>query len=790
MPCSVIALYGLMVLASSCSGAENLAQYDAKFVGTAEISRNLPAGPATGPNQWVKLDKADLKRIDAPLVYEPELKRFMVLGGSVNWAEYPKPHPFDELALDQGSGQWENWIPQGKNWGPRFGDCTAPRWKGESWGLVDAEGNCRPNVTTYRGIWLYNQFALDTDSKRVYFYARGSTFCYDPAARAWKDLAPASHPGKTGGTLLWGSMCYVPHIRKVLLFGGGNVQTERGDAGTWTYDPAANTWEELKLDAQPPQRALSPMVYDTVNKQVILFGGDQLNGLLSDTWTFDGKRWEERKPASAPAPRGGHALVWLPRARKVLLLGGYGYESAVGYYPAVYRARPLEAWTYDAAGERWEFIASWSKDCPVPRPPHTLRAAAGDDDVVAVVAGGTWLCKLDATTPDRASAKDLAVKPGTVERRKDWCDPEWYRKAPPADAAKTAAELAALPVNSWVMRTPPRRPGYNVDWGSAVYAPDLDLILRFSGGHCAYSGTAPQVYNVTADRWSIPFAPEMPLEFCSSNELVPGEWSFTGSPWMSGHTYKTTGYEPESKTLVFAAHGYSYFFDPVKGRWSRAEKRSPFRENMYVTTLSTTPRGVVAWAEHTPNETSLFLLAAKTRTWSKLPLRGAGLSQPGSDGTLPRASADEHGMAYDSKRDRLLLFSGVDKNKGDVMAYDMKTGEARWLGAAGTTTLRAVPEAGVRSRETVYLPEHDAVLIGKTIAAAEAEPLWLLYDCPKNAWFGVHLGGTSPIGKDGSMVSLGLMYDPTRKLVWAVDQINRVFVLKLDPKAGLLKKLD
>jgi hypothetical protein len=725
-------------------------------------------------NQWVKLDKADVKRIDAPLVYDGELRRFMILGGSVNWTEYPKPHPFDELALDASSGQWENWIPQDKDWGPRFGDCKAPRWKSESWGLRDAEGNCRPNATTYRGIWLYNQYALDADSNRVYFYARGSTFCYDPAARAWKDLAPANHPGKAGGTLLWGSMCYAAHIRKVLLFGGGNVQTERGDPGTWTFDPAAGAWEELKLDKQPPQRALSPMVYDAVNKKVVLFGGDQLNQLLSDTWTFDGKRWEEKKPASAPAPRGGHALVWLPRAKKVLLLGGYGYESAVGYYPAVYRVRPLEAWTYDAAGDRWELIASWSKDCPVARPPHALRVAAGDDDVVAVVSDGTWLCKVDVATPKAAAAKDQAVKPGTVERRKDWCDPEWYRKAPPANAAKTAAELAALPANTWVMRTPPRRPGYNVDWGSAVYAPDLDRILRFSGGHCAYSGTAPQVYDVETDRWSIPFAPEMPLEFCSSNELVPGEWSFAGNPWMSGHTYKTTGYEPESKTLVFAAHGYSYFFDPVQGRWSRAEKRSPFRANMYVTTLCTTPRGVVAWAEHAPAETGLFLLAAKTRTWGKLPLQG----------TLPRVSADEHGMAYDSKRDRLLLFSGVDANKGDVTAYDMRTGEARWLGAAGRS------KAGVRSREAVYLPEHDAVLIGKTIAGADGEPVWLLYDCPKNSWLGVHLGGAGPIGKDGSMVSLALMYDASRKMVWALDQTNRVFVVKLDPKAGLLRNLD
>ena len=365
-------------------------------------------------------------------------------------------------------------------------------------------------------------------------------------------------------------------------------------------------------------------------------------------------------------------------------------------------------------------------------------------------------------------------KPGAVERRKDWCDPQWYRQAPPPDAAKTAAELAALPANSWVMRTPPRRPGYNVDWGSAVYAPDLDLILRFSGGHCAYSGTAPQVYDVKTDRWSIPFAPEMPMEFCSSNELVPGEWSFAGNPWMSGHTYKSTGYEPESKTLVFAARGYAYFFDPVQGRWSRAGQRSPFRENMYVTTLCTTPQGVVAWAEHTPYETSLFLLAAKTRTWSELPLQAE----------LPRVSADEHGMAYDSKRDRLLLFSGADKNQGDVMAYDMKTGEARWLGAAGKS------KAGVRSRETVYLPEHDAVLIGKTIVMADGESVWLCYDCGKNAWFGVPLGGPSPLGKDGSMVSLGLMYDPSRKLVWAVDQTNRVFVLKLDPKAGTPRKLD
>ncbi len=241
------------------------------------------------------------------------------------------------------------------------------------------------------------------------------------------------------------------------------------------------------------------------------------------------------------APRGA-ATPWsgCRGPRKVLLLGGYGYDSAVGYYPAVYRHRPLEAWTYDAAGDRWEFIASWSKDCPAARPPH---AAAGGGRGGRPGGRGRRPgpgCAGGCGHAGRGRSEGpggQAGHGGTPPR--DWCDPEWYRKAPPADAAKTAAELAALPANTWVMQA--RRVDRATMWTGARRStpPDLDLILRFSGGHCAYSGTAPQVYDVKTDRWSIPFAPEMPLEFCSSNELVPGEWSFSGSPWMSGHTYKT-----------------------------------------------------------------------------------------------------------------------------------------------------------------------------------------------------------------------------------------------------------
>src|SRR4029077_11586805 len=101
---------------------------------------------------------------------------------------------------------------------------------------------------------------------------------------------------------------------------------------------------------------------------------------------------------------------------------------------------------------------------------------------------GAWTCAVDATKVS-ADAR-VGVKPGTIERRSGSHDPTWYHKdVPDADSANVEAELKDLPANTWVIRPTPKRPLMNMDWGSAVFTPDLDMILRFSGGHSAYSGT-------------------------------------------------------------------------------------------------------------------------------------------------------------------------------------------------------------------------------------------------------------------------------------------------------------
>ena len=240
---------------------------------------------------------------------------------------------------------------------------------------------------------------------------------------------------------------------------------------------------------------------------------------------------------------------------------------------------------------------------------------------------------------------------------------------------------------------------------------------------------------------------------------------------MTGHTYKSTGFDPNLRAFVFAPHDYTYFFDPNKSQWSRGPERNPYQPNFYLVTVCATPKGAVVWANHRQGGAPGLWRLDAARVWKALPVKGE----------LPQTGADHHGMAYDSRRDRLLLFSDLGKNKGDVLEYDFKSGTTRWLNASGKE------KALAPSRETIYLPDEDAVLVG---AHHRGGSLWLMYDCTANAWVGVDLKGADPIGKKAFNNSMGLMYDPHRRLVWAVGQYSHVHVLRLDAKTAIRKLTD
>src|SRR4030081_1205854 len=59
-------------------------------------------------------------------------------------------------------------------------------------------------------------------------------------------------------------------------------------------------------NAGPPARRFSAVAYDVSRREVVLFGG-LAAGMTSygDTWTWDGRQWTQRKPATQPAARFG-----------------------------------------------------------------------------------------------------------------------------------------------------------------------------------------------------------------------------------------------------------------------------------------------------------------------------------------------------------------------------------------------------------------------------------------------------------------------------------------------------
>jgi hypothetical protein len=227
------------------------------------------------------------------------------------------------------------------------------------------------------------------------------------------------------------------------------------------------------------------------------------------------------------------------------------------------------------------------------------------------------------------------------------------------------------------------------------------------------------------------------------------------------------------KKMLFSAKGqWTYIFDPAAGDWEKRVVANPFDGMMYQVRLCSTPQGAVAWANLLTDRTSsgLWRMDATSLTWKPLPLTGK----------LPQLSGDQHGLAYDSKRDRLLSFGGTDRDSaGDVTAYDFKTGTAKPLNPTGKQ------QAALPSREAVYLPEADLVLIEAHVEGKR----WLAYDCAKNAWQGAMLAGPDLIGKQVFNNSLGLMYDSNRKLVWALGQHSEVWVLRFDPKTADLHPL-
>ncbi len=490
------------------------------------------------------------------------------------------------------------------------------------------------------------------------------------------------------------------------------------------------------LDAEPGARALSPLVYDERSRLFVLVGGDHLDYLTNDTWTFDPTTmaWCQRHPPGAPAPRANHQLV--AADGRITLTGGYTYSNSTDYMGGPFVRLGDGDWVYDIAADTW---SPSGKSQPVTDGSRTYRSGAFHPDFFL-----------------------QGVRPDAVAKR-----------------------LRDMPANTWMAMDPPQLPQMQRDWGTAVLDPDHDVLLRWSGGHCAHGGSDVVIYHFGTNRWELPYPVELPLGQCYTNTAYPGGVNFNQRPWLTGHTYKSYGYDVVSRRMIFVGQQeLSHRFDPAIGDWDGRTSKPDgmtYDGGYYTLLCKQTPHSIACWTK----DGRIFTYAGAadgSGQWSEMKITGEQIS--GSE-------VDSAGIDYDRKRDRLLLFPGRYANpySGEIISIAMKTATAERLHPAGMAGAARMPAF---LRETCYVASQDLLLTGVTLApdaenSADGIRWTPAYDCAANTWIACKIAGPNPAGTEGRNVSLGLVYDAKRDALWAVDTQGHVFVLRLDA-ATLIRK--
>lgn len=177
---------------------------------------------------------------------------------------------------------------------------------------------------------------------------------------------------------------------------------------TWTFN--GSTWAEQFPSVSPSPRYGAQMAFDAALGYVVLFGGDNANGVaLADTWVWTGSNWSKLAPPVSPPGRAAGAFTYDAARSELVLFGGNNGTadtwvfSASGWSHLSPAASPPDvagtAMAFDAAtgtdvlfdeSSTWLFNGSaWTEVFPVDSPPlRNLFGLAYDPDLGAVVLFG------------------------------------------------------------------------------------------------------------------------------------------------------------------------------------------------------------------------------------------------------------------------------------------------------------------------------------------------------------------------------------------------------------------
>ncbi len=724
-------------------------------------------------NTWIELRKDPVgARPGSAIRYAAEARAFFLWGFLNADPNLLQEQPlmqvpeYDVVAFDPDDGRWRG---QREKFYPAY----IPRtYSGKTTGSEqtvmrgttnDAGGVPRPDLNI-----VFDQVAYHPGSQSLIYFTGGLTAAYDVVRRRWRDLAPAGSPPPVVG----GSLAYDPVNDQIVLFGGGHAAERAPDGrlvgytGLWVYRVKANEWRPRPGLAGPLPRMNSRLVTDTKNEALVLFGGDGQSRYLADTWIFDLKtqNWRQSKAAGGPEARAGHFTVYDPQTGWVLVGGGYNQKDL------------SDMWAYDVREDRWRRLHG-----EVPTGFYLSADLAPEKRLLVLVTstrtpGDRMTCNVlypvrttygyrlgdGIVAGDQGSGTGAAMPKLVREQR----------------AGSGKPETVGV-VNQWV-----KLAGQTLTrtWGSATLDNRRDRILYWGGGHCGYEGNDIDAYDIETQTWTSAETGGEYTERLWDHGVRPAGVTFEGGPWTD-HGRKTYAYDPVSQKMILAhpirlTTGYdpealllfparrtmapdavvttptsyvrysTWSYDPETRRW---ELLGPAPAG--VDALVTTPRGVMGvnadwparlndpgyqlpWNPAKPEDTAIYLFDAGRRVWNRM----------GDRQTSPQNLYEMTSLAYDSKRDRVILHGGGAR-RDELWTFDMAT--RRWA------QLQPQGAAPACAREAVYIPKEDVFL-------SYGPALWA-YKVSENAWRQGGAAPPMPAGQNRAMV-----YDEKRDLVLLV----------------------
>ncbi|HLI52775.1 MAG TPA: hypothetical protein VKU88_00470 [Acidimicrobiales bacterium] len=186
----------------------------------------------------------------------------------------------------------------------------------------------------------------------------------------WSVLHPAASPPPLG----YAAAAFDADQGDLVVFGGVEASGALSDS-TWIWD--GRTWSEASGSA-PPAREMASMAFDPALHQLILFGGRGAGGqLLGDTWAWNGLSWYEIAASlpDGPAPREQASLAY-DAAGDLVLFGGTGYApSASAGSPGPSTTSASQDGATKVLGDTWIWNGQKWALSDAPGPPARSGAA-------------------------------------------------------------------------------------------------------------------------------------------------------------------------------------------------------------------------------------------------------------------------------------------------------------------------------------------------------------------------------------------------------------------------------